>query len=280
MGSDRHYPEEAPARRISVAPFWMDRTAVTNAEFSRFVEATGHVTLAERSSAAASPECARISRTPGGRVFSRPSLGSDATAAQCWCFVPGADWRNPLGPDSSLADRLDHPVVQIAYADAMAYAHWAQKDLPTEAEWELAARGGLEGYEYAWGDDFMPAGRHMANTWQGDFPWQDTAADGFDGTAPVRSFPANGYGLYEMTGNVWEWTSDWYRLRSQPDPGNLAAVPLRRKVLKGGSYLSSPSNCGRYRPAGRVPLRVDAAACDVGFRCIVRAAIAAVAQAH
>jgi formylglycine-generating enzyme required for sulfatase activity len=261
----------------------MDATAVTNADFAAFVEATGYITAAERnaagSSTVANPQPARAS---GGRVFRKPTPGSAGAAAQWWAFVPGADWRCPHGPGDSTVEKPDHPVVQVTYADAMAYARWAQKDLPTEAEWEFAARGGLEGAEYVWGNEFAPSGRHMANTWQGMFPWQDTAADGYDGTAPVRSYPANGFGLYEMAGNVWEWTCDWYRQVAQPDPESLVEVPLRRKVLKGGSYLSSPANCKRYRPAGRAPLRVDAAACDVGFRCVVRpaAVLARAAGSH
>jgi formylglycine-generating enzyme required for sulfatase activity len=208
-----------------------------------------------------------------------------------WRYVPGACWRYPEGPRSDLNGRESHPVVQVAYEDALAYACWAGKDLPTEAEWEFAARGGLEGGDFCWGDELTPGGRHLANTWQGEFPWRNLRADGYEGTAPVRSFPPNGYGLYEMAGNVWEWTTDWYRDRHKKPSehsgccalGNprgpsvehsydpmMPRVRIPRKVLKGGSFLCAPNYCRRYRPAARYPQMVDTAACHIGLRCIVR----------
>lgn len=290
MGSDHHYPEEAPAHRVRVDGFWIDRHAVTNQDFARFVDATGYVTTAERPANAedypgATPELLLPSsvmfRKPAGRVDLRNHF-------EWWTYVPGADWRHPEGPGSSLADRGNHPVVHVAFADAEAYAAWAGKALPTEAEWEFAARGSLEGAEFAWGDERVPDGRHMANAWQGEFPWQNLAEDGYEGTAPVGSFPPNGYGLYEMTGNVWEWTTDWYQdhgkikkacctlenprggaADASRDP-RLPNVTIPRRVMKGGSYLCAPNYCRRYRPAARMPQPVDTSTCHLGFRCIVR----------
>lgn len=290
MGSDRHYPEEAPAHRVRVDGFWIDRRAVTNDDFARFVDITGYVTIAERPAdpdtyPGATPELLLPSsvmfRKPAGRVDLRNHF-------EWWTYVPGADWRHPEGPGSSLADRGNHPVVHVAFADAEAYAAWAGKVLPTEAEWEYAARGGLEGAEFAWGEERVPGGRHMANAWQGEFPWQNLAEDGYEGTAPVGSFPANGYGLHEMTGNVWEWTTDWYqdhgKIRkacctlenprggaadASRDP-RLPNVTIPRKVMKGGSYLCAPNYCRRYRPAARMPQPVDTSTCHLGFRCVVR----------
>jgi formylglycine-generating enzyme required for sulfatase activity len=258
MGSDRHYPEEAPVQRVRVEGFWMDRTPVTNRRFRTFVEATGYRTLAEASDA---------TRQPGSLVFTRPHKAVDLRDwTQWWEFRSGADWRHPYGPGSSIDGRDDHPVVHIAYRDAEAYAQWAGKTLPTEAEWEYAARGGLDGAEFAWGDDFLPGGRYMANTWQGAFPHQNLRHDGYEHTSPVTAFPANGYGLYDMTGNVWEWTADSYRAR------HTAEAPIVRglKVIKGGSHLCAPNSCQRYRPAARHGQPVDASKSDMGFRCVVR----------
>ena len=200
-----------------------------------------------------------------------------------WTWTRGADWRHPEGPGSSLHGRERHPVVHIAYRDAEAYAAWAGKELPTEAEWEFAARGGLDGAEYAWGDEFMPKGKPMANTWQGEFPYENTLQDGYEGTSPVGKFPPNGYGLYDMTGNVWEWTTDWYTtdhvavspccagdLRAASvDPNDTSAIP--RKVMKGGSHLCAPNYCRRYRPAARMAQAIDTSTNHLGFRCLVRA---------
>jgi formylglycine-generating enzyme len=289
MGSDRHYPEEGPARRVAVDGFWMDRGPVTNAAFRRFVEQTGHVTFAER------PPDAKVYLdadpallVPGSAVFFKMNRRAQLDdCSQWWQYLSGACWRHPEGPDSSLDGRDDHPVVHVAYEDVEAYARWANKDLPTEAEWEYAARGGLEGCNYAWGDELAPGGRVMANTWQGEFPWQNLLLDGYERTSPVGAFPANGFDLLDVCGNVWEWTCDWFSLRSEPQrpcctPRNPkggtradsiekgAKVPIARKVLKGGSFLCAPNYCLRYRPAARIPETVDTTTCHVGFRCIVR----------
>jgi len=292
MGSDRHYPEEAPVRRAVVGDFWIDERPVTNRDFARFVEATGYRTLAETAPDPAdypgmAPEMARA----GSAVFmkaDRPIGVSDPS--RWWAFVFGADWRHPLGPESSIADLLDHPVVQVAYADALAYAEWAGKSLPTEAEWEYAARGGLEGAAYAWGEDFEPEGRPLANYWQGQFPWENTLADGWERTSPVGAFPPNGFGLHDMIGNVWEWTCDWYgRTNADGKKGACCGPPraraaveaesydpaeaglrIGRKVLKGGSHLCAENYCRRYRPAARHPQAVDSPTSHIGFRCIVR----------
>jgi len=290
MGSDRHYPEERPAHRVSVDGFWMDAHAVTNDEFARFVAATGYVTVAERTPDPADyPGAKPELLVPGSAVFRKPAHRVDLrNPYEWWAYVPGADWRHPQGPDSSIDGLGDHPVVHVAYEDALAYARWAGKDLPTEAEWEFAARGGLDGATYAWGDEFLPGGRFMANTWQGEFPIQNLALDGYEWTAPVGSFPPNGYGLYDMIGNVWEWTRDWYQeygavIRSccastNPRGGEREAsydprTPdnrIPRKVIKGGSYLCAPNYCRRYRPAARLAQPVDTSTCHLGFRCVVR----------
>ena len=293
MGSNEHYAEEAPAHRVSVDTFWMYRHAVTNADFRRFVEATGWITLAERPADAANyPGAQPELLVPSSVVFRKPPYPVDlGNPHHWWIYVAGASWRHPRGPDSTLQGLWRHPVVHVAFEDAEAYAKWADKELPTEAEWEFAARGGLDGAEFAWaGRDLAPEGRHLANTWQGEFPWQNSGDDGFDGTAPVGTYPANGYGLQEMTGNVWEWTSDWYqehgKLLSKPcctldnprggDPEQshdprTPNVRIPRKVLKGGSYLCAPNYCRRYRPAARMPQPIDTSTCHVGFRCVRRA---------
>jgi len=296
MGSNDHYPEEAPVHEATVDGFWMDRYAVTNEEFARFVEATGHVTVAERPAdpedyPGANPELLG----PASAVFVSPGRPVDLrNAYNWWVYVPGASWRRPQGPRgvSALKRRRSHPVVQVAYADAEAYARWAGKELPTEAEWECAARGGLDGAEYAWGDELTPDGRYVANTWQGEFPNENLELDGFAGTAPVGSFPANDYGLFEMTGNAWEWTTDWYRDHHEieapccaaPNPRGgereasydpaLPDVRIPRKVMKGGSHLCAPNYCRRYRPAARMAQGIDTSTSHLGFRCIVRKASA------
>lgn len=290
MGSDHHYPEEAPAHRVAVNAFWIDRDAVTNREFARFVAATGYVTLAEKPADPADyPGADPAMLAPASVVFVPPPGRVDLrNHFNWWQYIPGADWRHPRGPDTGLEGLDDHPVVHVAYEDALAYARWAGKDLPTEAEWEFAAKGGGDGTEFAWGDELVPDGRHMANTWQGEFPWESRAEDGFMWTAPVGSFDPNGYGLRDMIGNVWEWTSDWYQehgriqqhacctlqnprggeREASIDARNATRIP--RRVMKGGSHLCAPNYCRRYRPAARMAQPVDTSTCHVGFRCVVR----------
>ena len=212
MGSDRHYPEERPAHLVSVDGFWIDRYPVTNARFARFVEATGHVTFAEKAPDPAQyPGALPEMLYAGSLVFAQPAGPVDLrNMKNWWTFLRAADWRHPQGQATTIDGLEQHPVVHVTFGDAEAFAAWEGKSLPTEAEWELAARGGLEGADYAWGDTFLPGDRHMANTWQGEFPWQNLATDGYEGTSPVGAFPANGYGLHDMIGNVWEWTTDWY----------------------------------------------------------------------
>jgi sulfatase modifying factor 1 len=287
MGSDRHYPEEAPAHRVTVDSFWIDAHPVTNREFARFVRRTGHVTLAERPPERADyPDADPALLVPASSVFVRPGRRVDlGNPYDWWTYVPGADWRHPQGPGSSIRSRPDHPVVHVAWPDVEAYAAWAGKQVPTEAEWELAARGGLDGAEYAWGEELTPAGRWMANTWQGDFPNENTGADGYDGTSPVGRYPANGYGLQDMIGNVWEWTADWYAAHAETshacctmdnprggdrDRSIAQADRLPRKVMKGGSHLCAPNYCRRYRPAARMPQAVDTSTSHLGFRLVLR----------
>ena len=292
MGSDQHYPEEAPAHEVRVDGFWMDQHTVTNEAFARFVAATGYVTVAERPlDPTAYPGADPDLLVPGALVFQRQTHPVDLRdATQWWAYVPGANWRRPYGPESDLEGRERHPVTQVAYEDAEAYAAWAGKTLPSEAEWEHAARGGLEGAVYVWGDEFLPNKRLMANVWIGQFPHQTLRPDQHIGTMPVGSFPANGYGLYDMAGNVWEWTSDYYTPQhdeaaehaccAPTNPRGAAreasydpaqpAVRIPRKVLKGGSHLCAANYCLRYRPAARSPEMVDTATTHIGFRCIVR----------
>jgi formylglycine-generating enzyme len=292
MGSDRHYPEEAPAHRVAVGGFWMDRFQVTNERFRRFVKETGHVTVAQRRPSPADyPAATPDLLVPGSTVFVQPRHRVDLRDHyHWWRYLPGADWRHPRGPASEIRGLSKHPVVHVAWDDVEAYAHWAGRQLPTEAEWEFAARGGLEGAEYAWGDELLPAGRHMANTWQGEFPIVNTELDGFRWTAPVGSFPPNGYGLYDMAGNVWEWTADWYQDHAKVvdscctaanprggdrelsyDPQELElGIRIPRKVIKGGSHLCAENYCRRYRPAARMPQAIDTSTSHLGFRCIAR----------
>lgn len=292
MGSDRHYPEEAPVHRVTVDGFWIDTAPVTNEQFAAFVRATGHVTFAEippdpKDYPGALPEMLYA----GSLVFTPPSHRVDLRKwGEWWRFLKSADWRHPYGAQSTI-DGLDaHPVVHIAHVDALAYAKWAGKDLPTEAEWELAARGGLEDAEYAWGDEFTPGGKFMANTWHGEFPRENLKPDGYERTSPVGAFPPNGYGLYDMIGNVWEWTNDWFSQKHEPDAQKACCVPqnprggradnsydpcqpnikIPRKVIKGGSHLCAPNYCRRYRPAARHAEAVDTSASHLGFRCVVR----------
>lgn len=292
MGSDHHYSEEAPAHRVTVDGFWIDETPVTNAQFRAFVTATGYETFAEIAPRAEDyPGALPHMLRPGSLTFSPPKGAIDLRRPlDWWQFTFFANWRRPYGKGSTNRDLDDHPVVHIAYADALAYAHWAGKDLPTEAEWEFAARGGLENSEFAWGDALTPGGRHMANTWQGIFPQQNLKADGYERTSPVRAFPPNGYGLYDMIANVWEWTQDWYVPRHAAAEAKACCIPnnprgpreelsfdpaqprirIPRKVLKGGSHLCAPNYCRRYRPAARHPEPVDTSTSHVGFRCVRR----------
>lgn len=281
MGSNDFYPEEGPVHQVSVHGFWMDAHPVTNERFARFVDATGYLTVAERPlDPALYPGADPALLLPGGLVFRRPAQRVNlADFRQWWAYVPGASWRHPLGPESSLEGLELHPVVQVAYEDAATYARWAGKALPTEAEWEFAARGGLDGAIFAWGNDSAPGGRLLANTWQGEFPWQNLCLDGYERTSPVGAFPPNGYGAYDVTGNVWEWTCDEFQARHQAHPGTekrtccAPAVPsdeIPRKVIKGGSHLCAPNYCLRYRPAARSPQAIDTSSCHIGFRCIVR----------
>jgi formylglycine-generating enzyme required for sulfatase activity len=275
----------------------MDEHPVTVAEFRRFVAATGHVTVAERPlDAAQYPGADPALLRPGSLVFHPTSGPVDLRdVSQWWSYVPGTEWRRPQGPRTSAKGLGEHPVTHVAAEDAEAYAAWVGKQLPTEAEWEFAARGGLEGAVFTWGDEFAPRGKMMANTWQGEFPWQNLLADGFEGTSPVGSFPANGYGLFDMAGNVWEWTSDYWVTRPAAEAGHACCAPrnprvtsaqaslapgapgahIPRRVTKGGSHLCAPNYCLRYRPAARQPQAIDTSTCHLGFRCIVRMPAAA-----
>lgn len=289
MGSDDHYPEEAPARPVAVAGFWIDRYQVTNAAFRRFVKATGYVTVAERApDPALYPGAQPEMLVPGSVVF-RPPAGpvSLDNHYAWWAWQAGTNWRHPEGPGSTLDGRDKHPVVHVAWEDVVAYAASAGKAIPTEAEWECAARGGLDGAPFGWGDELAPKGRMLANYWQGRFPRQNLALDGFPRTAPVGSFPPNGFGLYDAIGNVWEWTADWYTARQaapspccapakprggnrddSADPNDPARIP--RKTIKGGSWACAENYCQRYRPAARMAHPIDTGTNHIGFRCIVR----------
>jgi formylglycine-generating enzyme required for sulfatase activity len=266
MGSTAYYEEEGPVRDVSVASFSIDRFAVTNAEFARFVAATHYLTDAEKTPDPADyPEIDAARLVAGGAVFTSPTgVRTTEDPMQWWAFVPGAEWRHPEGPGSSIAGRDDDPVVQVSYSDARAYARWAGRDLPTEAQFEYAARGGLDGKTYAWGDELAPDGRFQANTWQGEFPNHNTGADGFAGRAPVGCFPPNGYGLYDMIGNVWEWTSSLYA--GDPSTGTPSSRIVR--TIKGGSFLCAPNYCRRYRPAARQAQESGFSALHLGFRTV------------
>lgn len=290
MGSDRFYPEERPAHQVRVDGFWIDIAPVTNAEFEAFVAATGYLTLAERPANAADyPGASPEALGPASAVFIvPPRTATLGNPYEWWSYVRGANWRHPHGTGSSIVGLENHPVVHIAFEDAEAYCRWANKALPSEAEWEYAARGGLDGAEYAWGNDFCPDGRSLANTWQGDFPWENRKPEQSKWTSAVGSYPPNGYGLSDVCGNVWEWTADWYQERAaktksccavdNPRGGTRDAsvdpamkeFNIPRKVIKGGSYLCAPSYCQRYRPAARIGQPVDSPTCHLGFRCIVR----------
>lgn len=279
MGSQQFYPEEGPVHDQRVGPFAIEQHPVTNAQFSEFVSDTGYVTVAERPlDPALFPDLPPEDLEPGALVFTRTPGPVDLSDwRQWWRWSVGADWRHPFGPESNIAEKADHPVVQVSYYDAEAYATWAGGRLPGEAEWEYAARAG-SATRYAWGDDVRPAGRLMANTWQGHFPYYNTGAAGWVGTSPVGSFPANGFGLVDMIGNVWEWTTTTYQTRhvvASPCCGpSPAAAPqvddqATRKALKGGSHLCAPEYCLRYRPSARSPQSLDTSATHIGFRCVV-----------
>lgn len=290
MGSDNHYPEEAPTHRVRVDAFSIGRFQVTNRDFADFVAATGYVTIAERPlDPAEFPGAPPENLVPGSMVFTMTAGPVDLRhLSQWWTWTPGASWRRPRGPGSSIDGRADHPVVHVAYADADAYSEWAGKALPTEAEWEWAARGGLDGAAFVWGDEPEKPDERLSNFWHGDFPWRHDA--GYGSTAAVGTYPANGYGLHDMAGNVWEWTSDWWSAR-HPDraeePCCVASTSPRptmegsydpaqpqfripRKVVKGGSFLCADSYCQRYRPAARRPQMIDTGMSHIGFRCVAR----------
>jgi len=292
MGSNDHYPEEAPVHRVTVDGFWMDKYPVTNLRFAHFVRKTSYVTVAERRpDPELYPEAPPENLVPGSLVFQMTEGPVNLKYInQWWSWTPGACWRHPEGRGSHTRKRQRHPVVHIAFEDAQAYAEWAGKALPSEAEWEFAARGGLDGAAFIWGDEHVPPGKPLANTWQGEFPWQNLVTDGFEGTSPVGSFPPNGYGLFDMAGNVWDWTADWWTESHPTDPDKPCCIPhnprggkieqshdpvapqwrIPRKVVKGGSYLCAPNYCLRYRPAARRPQMIDTGTTHIGFRCVVR----------
>jgi formylglycine-generating enzyme required for sulfatase activity len=286
-GSDNPRMRDAlPVHQVAVDGFWMDTTAVTNEQFAQFVEATGYVTVAERTPEAKDfPGAPPENLVAGSVVFSPPKgpVPLD-NHLRWWNYVKGASWRHPEGPESDLKSREKHPVLQVAWDDAVAYAKWAGKRLPTEAEFEFAARGGLERKRYAWGDDLRPDGKWMANIWQGRFPYENTAEDGYRATAPVGSFPANGYGLYDVAGNVWEWCSDWYRhdyyaklaagtqpVRNPQGPNDSfdpSEPGTAKRVMRGGSYLCTDQYCTAYEVGARGKGAPDSGTNHVGFRCV------------
>ena len=273
-GSADFYPEEGPPGDIAVDGFWIDRFEVTNARFSEFVDATGYVTSAEsRPDPADFPGIDPALLQPGSVVFTMPT-DEAGQLTQWWRFVPGANWREPAGPGSSIEGREDHPVIHVAYRDAQAFAEWLGHDLPTEAQWEYAARGGLDGAAFAWGNEYLVGGEHQANTWQGLFPVANSNEDRFQDAAPVGCFPANGYGLHDMIGNVWEWVGDWYypSHAEQGQAGDTGYDPRQPgvpvKVIKGGSYLCAENYCRRYRPAARHAQETTLGAAHIGFRTV------------
>ncbi len=288
MGSDEHYAEEGPSHSAEVEAFRIEVTPVTNRQFRSFVRDTGYRTVAERPlDKSQFPDLSELERSPGSMVFvPTPGPVDLRHLSQWWNWTPGASWKHPEGPESSLRDRDDHPVVHIAFEDAEAYAHWCGRELPTEAQWEIAARGGLDGKSYCWGDEASPGGRRMAKFFEGAFPWLNTASDGYQRTAPVGTYPPNDYGLYDMAGNVWEWTLDWYADRHEEAKGCCTSPRLQerrmkgsydpdqpqfripRRVLKGGSFLCADEYCHRYRPAARRPQMIDTGMSHIGFRCV------------
>jgi formylglycine-generating enzyme len=295
MGAADFYLEERPVRDVQVSSFAIDRGPVTVAQFADFAEQTGYRTVAERPPDPKHYPDADPALLQAGSVVFHPTPGPVPLndPGRWWAYVPGASWQHPWGPGSDNAQRADHPVTHIAYEDAVAYARWAGKELPSEAEWEYAARGGLGGKIFAWGDRERPGGELMANFWQGEFPWRNTGAKRWRGTSPVGLFPANGFGLYDATGNTWEWTCDFYathdassqstqRACCGPPTDPRIASPDRsydhgrpgahipRRVIKGGSHLCAPSYCLRYRPAARQPQAIDTSTSHIGFRCVKR----------
>jgi formylglycine-generating enzyme len=290
MGSGTHYPEEAPVRSVAVDAFWIDRFPTTNGQFAKFVEATGYVTISERPLDPADfPDAPAEHLVPGSMVFRRTRGPVDLRHLNLWwAWTPGASWRHPEGPTSNVEQHEDRPVVQIAYADAEAYAAWADKALPTEAEWEFAARGGLDQANYTWGNEPEQRGERLANYWHGDFPWRPEP--GYGTTTPIGFYPPNGNGLHDTAGNVWEWTGDWYAATHREETGKPCCIPqnprggsrdasldpaqpqfpVPRKVVKGGSFLCADSYCMRYRPAARRPQMIDTGMSHVGFRCVIR----------
>ncbi len=292
MGSNDFYENEKPVHTVTVDGFWMDEHPVTVNEFRRFVAETDYVTVAERPlDPGEYPDADPSLLVPGSLVFQKTTGPVDLDDYRnWWAYIPDAHWRRPQGKGSTTHGKRDHPVVHVAWEDVESYARWIGKEIPSEAEWEFAARGGLEGAVFAWGDEHFPDGKAMANSWQGEFPWQNVLLDGFEGTSPVGSFPPNGYGLFDITGNVWEWTSDWYTPR-HPEPDEHACCApanprvssseqsfnpgqpgehIPRRVIKGGSHLCAPNYCLRYRPAARQPQMIETSMSHLGFRCIVR----------
>ena len=282
MGSDTGPADGRPQHQVKLDGFWIDQHEVTNAQFRRFVEASGYVTTAERPPSSADlPGVPPEQLVAGSIVFTAP--GGEASLDQplsWWRYVPGANWRHPEGPDSNIDDRANHPVVDVSWDDAVAYCKWAGKRLPTEAEWEYAARGGLDRKEYVWGDEQKPSGKYLANIWQGRFPNENTKEDGFVGTAPVGSFPANGYGLSDMAGNAWEWCADSYRPdyyayspATNPQGPENSFDPdepgVSKRVERGGSYLCTDLYCGSFRPSRRMKTSPDSSLCHTGFRCVI-----------
>jgi formylglycine-generating enzyme required for sulfatase activity len=289
MGTDdEHMPDARPWHRVYVDGYWMDKTEVTNTQFARFVKATGYLTVAERKPRPEDfPGAPPENLVAGSVVFTPPgqSVKLD-NHLQWWSYLHGANWRHPEGPGSDIQNRMNHPVVHIAYEDAVAYCKWTGTRLPTEAEFEFASRGGLDRKRYDWGDEFMPGGKYMANTFQGHFPDTNTGEDGYKATAPVGSFPANGYGLLDMAGNVWEWTSDWYRAdyyQTLAASGEVAVNPtgpaesfdpsepgVPKRVQRGGSFLCTDQYCARYIAGARGKGEPDTGTTHLGFRCVLR----------
>lgn len=295
MGSENFYPEEKPVHEVTVDGFWMDKYEVTNEQYEKFVNETGYVTVAERPLAPEDyPTVDPTLLVPGALVFHKTTGPVNLNDYHNWWrWVPGTCWNHPKGPDSSIKGRENYPVVHIAYEDAEAYAEWIGKELPSEAEWEFAARGGLEEMNFTWGQMDLQLQTPLANTWQGEFPYQNLLIDEYEGSSPVGSFPPNGYGLFDMAGNVWEWTSDWYVAHLDDSANEFKScctpavnprvtspggsydvrqplIKIPRKVVKGGSHLCAPNYCLRYRPAARQPQMIDTGMSHIGFRCIVR----------